>query len=73
MTSGLKLISEFNFDIITKACLSTFFISFGGFSIHLQVMSILSEYRINYFIYLISRILHATISSLLVYLILIYS
>lgn len=72
MTSGLKLVSEFNFDIVTKSCLSTFFISFGGFSIHMQIMSILSEYKINYFIYLIARIIHASISSLLVYLVLTY-
>lgn len=72
MTNGLKMVSELEFNVIIKAVLSTFFISFGGLSIHLQVMSILSNYKINYFIYLISRLLHAGIASLLVYIILIY-
>ena len=72
MTNGLSMISKLNFDIISKACLATFFISFGGIAIHLQVISILSDYKINYFIYLISRILHASIATILVFLILTY-
>lgn len=67
ITNGLNMISNLNFDIATKACLATFFISFGGFSIHMQVVSILSNYKINYFIYLIARLLHASLSSILVY------
>lgn len=73
MTNGLSMISKLNFDIISKACLATFFISFGGFAVHMQVMSILSDYKINYFIYLISRLLHGSIASLLVFIILTYN
>ena len=72
MTNGLSMINKLEFNLISKACLSTFFISFGGLSIHLQVMSILSDYKINYFIYLIARLLHGGISALLVFLILTY-
>lgn len=72
MTNGLSMVNKLNFNLISKASLSTFFISFGGLSIHMQVMSMLSDYKINYFIYLISRLLHAGISSILVFLILTY-
>ena len=72
ITNGLKLLSNLPINTIKKATISTFFISFGGFSIHMQIMSILNNYKINYIIYLISRIIHAALSSLIVYFILIY-
>lgn len=67
MTQGLKLISTLNISLINKATIITFFLSFGGISIHMQIMGILQEYKINYFIYLIARLLHASISSILIY------
>ncbi len=73
ITNGLKLLSNLNINIITKSTLATFFISFGGLSIHMQIMSILNKYHINYLIYLLSRIIHGTISALIVYIILINS
>ncbi len=66
ITSGLKLLSTLHISKIKASVLATFLISFGGFSIHMQTMSILSKYEINYYIYLLSRIIHAAISSLLV-------
>lgn len=72
ITNGLKLLSNLSIDIIKKATIATFFISFGGFSIHMQIFSILNKYNINYIIYLISRIIHASIASILVYIVLIY-
>lgn len=71
ITNGLNLLSILSLNKIIKATIATFFLSFGGISIHLQIMSILNNYHINYYIYLISRILHATISSLIVFIILI--
>lgn len=70
MTQGLKLISSLNANIIIKSTIATFIISFGGIAIHMQIMSILSEYKINYYIYFISRLLHASLSSIIVYIIL---
>lgn len=72
ITNGLNLLSHLSLSKIKIAMLATFFISFGGISIHMQIISILSKYPINYYIYLIARILHASISTLLVYFILIY-
>ncbi len=73
ITNGLKLLSKLNINIILKATITTFFLSFGGLSIHMQIMSILNKYHINYLIYLLSRIMHGAISSLIVYIILINS
>lgn len=70
MTGGIRNISSLSLPINIKASIITFLISFGGFSIHLQVMSILSNQNIRYFPYFISRILHAIISSSLVFFIL---
>lgn len=70
MTGGIKNISSLNFPIQFKASIITFFISFGGFSIHMQVMSILSNYKIKYIPYFISRLLHGIIASTIVYIIL---
>lgn len=69
MTGGIKNISSLNIPISLKASIITFFISFGGLSIHMQVMSILSNYKIKYFNYFISRLLHGIISSTLIYII----
>ncbi len=72
ITKGLKLLNELSLDIVKKATISAFFISFGGLSIHMQIMSILNKYHINYLIYLIARIIHASLSAIIVYLVLIY-
>ncbi len=73
MTQGVTAISELSLAINIKASLITFFISFGGFSIHMQVMSILSNTNIKYFPYFIARLLHGLIASSIVYLILTFN
>lgn len=73
ITTGLKQLSLLNIEKAKAIALATFFISFGGFSIHMQVMSILNKYDINYYIYLIARILHGSISSIIIYFILRYN
>ena len=67
MTQGIFYISSSNLNIILKASIITFFISFGGISIHMQVFSILSDYKLKYSNYLLARIFHGLISSSLVY------
>ena len=67
MTQGLKYISILNIPLKLKAVLSTMIISFGGFSVHMQMMSILSDTKISYFPFLTARLLHAAIASMLVY------
>lgn len=67
ITQGLKYISTTNYVLLIKTILITFFISFGGFSIHAQCFSILSNRKIKYIPYLLARIIHGFISSTIVY------
>ncbi len=67
MTQGLKYISLEAIPLKLKCTLSTMIISFGGLSVHMQIISILSDTKIKYFPFLTARILHALISSLLVF------
>ncbi len=67
MTQGLKYISVLSIPLKLKATLSTMIISFGGLSVHMQVMSIISNTKIKYIPYLTARLLHAAIASFLVY------
>ena len=67
ITQGLKYISTTNLEILKKVLLITFLISFGGFSIHAQVFSILNNKKIKYIPYLVARIIHGIISSIIVY------
>ena len=66
ITQGINSIGYLNISIKFKVVLITFIISFGGLSSHMQVMSILEDTNIKYFPYLLTRILHAIISSFLI-------
>ena len=70
ITNGIYFTSNLPISIIYKATLITFFISFGGLCIHMQVLSILNKYKINYFNYLKTRFAHAIISSSIIFIIL---
>ena len=70
ITNGFNNLASFNASIKFKAIVATIFLSFGGISIHLQVMSLLLKYQINYYLYFISRCLHAGISALITFIIL---
>ncbi len=62
LTQGLKYVSLENFSFRIKSSLSALFISFGGLSIHIQIMSILSDTDIKYLPFLFSRIFCAVCS-----------
>ncbi len=66
-TSGLKSVSILNISFKLKLYISMFFISFGGFSVHAQIINILDNYKINYMLFLLSRILHGLISIIILY------
>ena len=68
MTQGLKYISILNVPLKFKTIISTIFISFGGLSVHMQIISILSDTKIKYLPFLFARIIHAAISGILIYL-----
>ncbi len=68
MTQGLKYISILDLPLKIKTIISVMFISFGGISVHMQIISILSDTKIKYFPYLVARVIHALISGLIVFL-----
>ncbi len=65
LTQGVKYVSLLDVNIYFKGLLITAFLSFGGISIHMQVMGILENIKIKYSRYLLSRVLHVFISSIL--------
>lgn len=67
MTSGLKFISLSNSNMISKLLLSCFIISFGGLSVHTQIMNILEDKKIKYLPFFITRILHGIISVIILF------
>lgn len=68
MSQGLKYVSMLEISLRLKTTLSVMIISFGGLSVHLQVMSILSNTRVKYSPFLLSRIIHALIAGLIAFL-----
>lgn len=69
MSQGLKYVSMLEISLRLKTTLSVMIISFGGLSVHLQVMSILSNTKVKYLPFLLSRIIHALIAGLIAFLI----
>ena len=67
MTQGINNIISLTLNYSFKAVLITMFLSFGGISIHTQVMSILDGTGVKYMPYLVARLLHAAISGLIIY------
>lgn len=65
MTQGLKYLSLLKIPLYKQGLIAVFFLSFGGLSVHMQVLNIISDTKIKYFPYFISRILHAAISTLI--------
>ena len=64
MTQGLKYISLEAIPLKLKCVLSVMILSFGGLSVHMQIMSVLSDTDIRYLPFLASRVLASIISSL---------
>lgn len=67
LTQGLKHISLLNIDINLKAIIMSMILSFGGLSVHLQVFSILNEFK--YSSYLFARIIQSIISGIICFII----
>ena len=67
ITMGLKELSLFNFSDLNKVILSSCILSFGGLSVHMQVISQLIDTDISYKSFFIGRILQVFISLILSY------
>lgn len=66
MTQGIKKLSLLNISNYLKCILTTIFISFGGFSVHMQVIGVISDTKIKYKPFFIARIIHSLLAILLV-------
>lgn len=65
MTQGIKLVNEINISIFLKGLFILSFLSFGGLSIHMQVLSFISEAKLRYFPYFWARIIQVVLSIVL--------
>lgn len=63
MTQGIKYTASLPISLMWKAAFMTFMISFGGFSVHMQVMSFLEDTNIQYRYFFLARILHALLAT----------
>ena len=63
ITNGLNYVGVSNIKIIFKIILSSFYLNFGGLSIHAQVFSILDNKKIRYLPYLEARVISGILSS----------
>ena len=62
ITQGINYLKYSNLSIYLKTIISSFLISFGGLSIHIQIFGILDNKKIRYKPYLCYRIIHGTIT-----------
>lgn len=70
LSNGCQILSKAGFNINLTLCLISFIISFSGFSIIGQVSSVISKTKINLKLYIISKVSHGVLSSLICYIIL---
>lgn len=68
-TTGLKYLSLLNINYNIKVYLITFILSFGSLSIHSQIFNILNEYKVLYYPFFIVRIIHASLATLFMFLV----
>ena len=72
LTNGCKMISSLNIKLINKILILNFLIGWGGFSIHSQALSFISNTDINSKIYLVSKFFHGALASFYTYLLYIF-
>lgn len=67
LTNGCNIISSLNIKFINKLLIINFLIGWGGFSIHSQALSFISNTDINSKIYLVSKFFHGVLASFYTY------
>ena len=73
ITSGLKELSKFNLNSKLLVIISSCILSFGGLSVHMQVINELSDTDIRYRNFFIGRILQMTLSLIVSYIICLFT
>jgi len=64
MTLGAKFASESSAPFFQQVVMASMIIAWGGFSIHAQVLSIISETDLRFYLFIISRIAHMALAGL---------
>lgn len=68
VTIGAKMVADsIGIDLGTKIAITSFVVGWSGFSIHAQVSSIIGNTDIKSSLYILSKALHATFSSIIAY------
>ncbi len=68
MTSGIHLIaSEICIPLVQKLCAASFLLGFGGLSVHMQVLGIVSKVKLSLRPYFLGKMLHGVLASILTY------
>lgn len=69
ITIGIEALGLLNLSLIYKAVIASCFLAFGGFSVHMQVMSQITDTDIKYRYFFIGRLYQAILSGIITYLI----
>ena len=67
ITMGLKSLAEINISDIYIVVIASMFVSFGGLSVHMQVLSFLIDTDISYKPFFMARIIQGAIAGILAY------
>ena len=67
MSGGINNISLLNISLKNKCTLIGMVLSFGGLSVHMQIKSILSDTKIKYYPFFIARLIHSSITGIIIY------
>ena len=73
VTNGVNKISKIDIPIFNKLIITSILIGFGGFSIHMQTLGILSNSDIKFLPYFCGKLLQAFISGLLTFVLIKYT
>lgn len=73
LTNGLKELSSLNFNNKILIILSSCILSFGGLSVHMQVINELTETNISYKNFFVGRIFQTTLSLIVSYIICLFT
>ncbi len=67
LSQGLNYLNILDINMKLKTILYGSLLSFGGICIHFQVYGILSDLKIKYFPYLLSRLFHAILTGIIIF------
>jgi len=67
ITIGIEALGKLNISMIYKAVIASIFLAFGGFSVHIQIMSQIVDTDISYKYFFIGRLYQMILSGIITY------